>query len=113
MDIHHVAFAGLSKFDGSQRRLLAPAEIAQIAGRAGRGTQDGTFGTTGDCPPLPESSVEAVENHQFEALHHLYWRNSALDYTSPRALYAAYARSHLIPACGPPSLHRISLCSAP
>ncbi|MCG0997755.1 helicase-related protein [Acetobacter persici] len=89
MDIHHVAFAGLSKFDGSQRRLLAPAEIAQIAGRAGRGTQDGTFGTTGDCPPLPESSVEAVENHQFEALHHLYWRNSALDYTSPRALYAS------------------------
>lgn len=89
MDIHHVAFAGLSKFDGSQRRMLAPAEIAQIAGRAGRGTQDGTFGTTGDCPPLPDSSVEAVENHQFEALNHLYWRNSALDYASPRALYAS------------------------
>ncbi|WP_048836819.1 helicase-related protein, partial [Acetobacter orleanensis] len=89
MDIQHVAFAGLSKFDGSQRRMLAPAEIAQIAGRAGRGAQDGTFGTTGDCPPLPESSVEAVENHQFEALHHLYWRNSALEYSSPRALYAS------------------------
>nr|WP_298795420.1 helicase-related protein [uncultured Acetobacter sp.] len=89
MDIQHVAFAGLSKFDGSRRRILTPAEVAQIAGRAGRGAQDGTFGTTGDCPPLPENIAEAVENHQFEALPHLYWRNSALDYTSPRALYAS------------------------
>ncbi|MFT9026050.1 MAG: helicase-related protein [Acetobacter indonesiensis] len=89
MDIHHVAFAGLSKFDGSRRRLLAAAEIAQIAGRAGRGAQDGTFGTTGDCPPLSESVVEAVETHQFEALHHLYWRNSALNYASPTALHAS------------------------
>ncbi|KXV78337.1 helicase-related protein [Acetobacter cerevisiae] len=89
MDIQHVAFAGLYKFDGSRRRMLAPAEVAQIAGRAGRGAQDGTFGTTGDCPPLPENIAEAVENHQFEALHHLYWRNSALDYSSPRALYAS------------------------
>lgn len=98
MDIHHVAFAGLSKFDGSRRRMLAAAEIAQIAGRAGRGTQDGTFGTTGDCPPLPENVVEAVETHQFEPLHHLYWRNSALDYTSPTALHASLCQR--VPAPG-------------
>lgn len=89
MDIQHVAFAGLSKFDGSHRRMLSAAEIAQIAGRAGRGAQDGTFGTTGDCPPLPDHVAEAVENHQFDTLRHLFWRNSALDYTSPRTLYAS------------------------
>ncbi|WP_415434914.1 helicase-related protein [Acetobacter orientalis] len=92
MDIHHVAFAGLSKFDGARRRGLTPAEIAQIAGRAGRGTLDGTFGTTGDCTPLTDNVVEAVENHQFEALHHVYWRNSTLDYSSLSALHASLCR---------------------
>lgn len=92
MDIHHVAFAGLSKFDGARRRLLTPAEIAQIAGRAGRGTLDGTFGTTGDSSPLTDSVVEAVENHQFEPLHHLFWRSSALDFSSLPALHASLCR---------------------
>lgn len=92
MDIHHVAFAGMSKFDGSRRRILTPAEVAQIAGRAGRGTQDGTFGTTGDCTPFTENLVDAVENHQFEPLHHLYWRNSALDYTTLQTLHASLCR---------------------
>ena len=45
MDVTHVAFAGLSKFDGQRRRRLTPAEMAQIAGRAGRHQRDGTFGT--------------------------------------------------------------------
>ena len=98
MDIHHVAFAGLSKFDGSGRRFLSAPEIAQIAGRAGRGTLDGTFGTTGDCPPLSENITEAVETHQFEPLHHLYWRNSSLDYSSPDALHASLCRK--TPAAG-------------
>lgn len=92
MDIHHVAFAGLSKFDGQRHRLLSAAEIAQIAGRAGRGARDGTFGTTGTCPPLSETLVEAVEEHRFEPLHSLWWRNSALDFSSLAGLQASLCR---------------------
>lgn len=113
MDIHHVAFAGFSKFDGARRRLLTPAEIAQIAGRAGRGTQDGTFGTTGDCTPLPENVVEAVENHQFEPLHHLFWRNSALDYSSLPALHASLCRKTPAPGLwgADPASDLLALCA--
>lgn len=92
MDIHHVAFAGLSKFDGQRHRPLSAAEVAQIAGRAGRGARDGTFGTTGTCPPLSETMVEAVEEHRFEPLHSLWWRNSALDFASLTALHASLCR---------------------
>lgn len=92
MDITHVAFAGLSKFDGSQRRNLTAAEIAQIAGRAGRGTRDGTFGTTGRCPPIAESVIEAVETHQFDPIEMLMWRNDDLDFTSPQALLSSLAQ---------------------
>jgi len=80
MDVDHVAFARLSKFDGHRPRLLHAAEVAQIAGRAGRGMRDGTFGTTGDCPPLDEDVVAAVEGHSFEPLAQLCWRNSDLDF---------------------------------
>lgn len=89
MDIAHVAFAGLSKFDGSRRRPLTASEIAQIAGRAGRGAKDGTFGTTGRCPPVSDPIIEAVENHQFDPLERLIWRNDRLDFSSPRALMAS------------------------
>lgn len=92
MDISHVAFAGLSKFDGRHRRNLTPAEIAQIAGRAGRGTKDGTFGTAGTCPTLPDTVAEAVETHNFDPLNRLSWRNSKLDFTSPRQLLASLSR---------------------
>ncbi|MFT8887007.1 MAG: helicase-related protein, partial [Acetobacter papayae] len=92
MDIHHVAFAGLSKFDGQRHRLLSAAEVAQIAGRAGRGARDGTFGTTGTCPPLNEAMVEAVEEHRFDHLQSLWWRNSALDFSSLTALHASLCR---------------------
>ena len=86
MDVDHVAFARLSKFDGHRPRRLTPAEIAQIAGRAGRGMRDGTFGSTGDCPPLTEDLVNAVENHKFEPLTQLVWRNDALDFSDLDAL---------------------------
>ncbi|MFT8891909.1 MAG: helicase-related protein, partial [Acetobacter papayae] len=92
MDIHHVAFAGLSKFDGQRHRLLSAAEVAQIAGRAGRGARDGTFGTTGTCPPLNETMVEAVEEHRFDPLQSLWWRNSALDFSSLTTLHASLCR---------------------
>jgi ATP-dependent RNA helicase SUPV3L1/SUV3 len=82
MSVDHVAFAGLGKFDGHRPRRLTAPEVAQIAGRAGRGMKDGTFGTTTECPPMPEEVVAAVEGHHFESLEQLCWRNSDLDFTS-------------------------------
>ena len=78
LDVTHVAFAGLSKFDGHRQRRLSPAEMAQIAGRAGRHQRDGTFGTlsgTGghDAEFTPEE-IYAIEEHRFAPLTRLYWR---------------------------------------
>ena len=89
MDVNHVAFAGLSKYDGRRLRRLNPPEMAQIAGRAGRGMRDGTFGSTGDCPPFVEQMVEAVEQHRFDPLEQLAWRNADLDFTNPDDLLAS------------------------
>ncbi len=82
MNVDHVAFAGLGKFDGHRPRRLTASEVAQIAGRAGRGMKDGTFGTTTECPPIPEDVVAAVEAHSFDSLEMLCWRNSDLDFSS-------------------------------
>jgi ATP-dependent RNA helicase SUPV3L1/SUV3 len=82
MDVQHVAFASLRKFDGITPRPLTKAEIAQIAGRAGRHMSDGTFGTTAEVGPMDPEVVEAVENHRFDPLRHLMWRNSRLDFRS-------------------------------
>lgn len=89
MDIHHVALAATRKFDGQHARRLSTAEIAQIAGRAGRHTTDGTFGTTGPVRGLDDEVVEAIEAHQFDALPEICWRNSAVDFTSTKALLAS------------------------
>jgi ATP-dependent RNA helicase SUPV3L1/SUV3 len=89
MNVDHVAFASLSKYDGHRPRRLTAAEVAQIAGRAGRGMRDGTFGTTSECPPIPDEIVGAVESHTFEALDHVCWRNSDLDFGSIDALLAS------------------------
>jgi ATP-dependent RNA helicase SUPV3L1/SUV3 len=86
MDVNHVAFAGLQKFDGHRPRRLTAPEVAQIAGRAGRGMRDGTFGTTAACPSLPEELAKAVEAHLFDPLTSLAWRNNALDFSSIDAL---------------------------
>jgi ATP-dependent RNA helicase SUPV3L1/SUV3 len=88
MDVDHVAFAGLSKFDGHRPRRLLPPEVAQIAGRAGRGMRDGTFGTTAECRPLDDDLAYAVENHRFEPLTQLCWRNPELDFSSIDGLLA-------------------------
>ncbi len=89
MDVNHVAFAGLQKFDGRQPRPLIPSEVAQIAGRAGRGMRDGSFGTTANCPPLAEERAEQVESHEFEKLEQIFWRNSELDFASVPTLLAS------------------------
>jgi ATP-dependent RNA helicase SUPV3L1/SUV3 len=89
MDVNHVWFASLRKYDGRQLRRLHDVEIAQIAGRAGRHMNDGTFGTTIDVGGLDEETVEAVENHRFDPLRDLQWRNTALDFRSAQALLAS------------------------
>src|SRR3954449_5369620 len=89
LDVDHVAFASDRKFDGYQFRKLNPAELAQIAGRAGRATCDGTFGTTGRCPPFETELAQALESHNFEPLKVLQWRNSVLDFASLGALAAS------------------------
>jgi ATP-dependent RNA helicase SUPV3L1/SUV3 len=86
MDVDHVAFASLHKFDGRNERMLMAHEVAQIAGRAGRHMNDGTFGVTGDAGPLAAATVDAVENHRFPALKAINWRNSRLAFNSLRAL---------------------------
>ncbi len=86
MNVDHVAFAGLSKFDGHQPRDLTAAEIAQIAGRAGRHARDGTFGTTLDVGPLEPEIIGAVENHMFAPVHRIYWRSARLDLSSVKSL---------------------------
>jgi len=93
MDVRHVAFASLRKFDGRVARPLTKAEIAQIAGRAGRHMSDGTFGTTMDAGEMDAEIVEAVENHRFDPLPHLIWRNADLDFRSiERLLHSLEAR---------------------
>jgi ATP-dependent RNA helicase SUPV3L1/SUV3 len=92
LEIGHVAFASDRKFDGKRHRRLFPAELAQVAGRAGRAQQDGTFGTTGRCAPFEEELIEAIEDHAFDPLTFAWWRNSALDFTSLAKLEASLAR---------------------
>jgi ATP-dependent RNA helicase SUPV3L1/SUV3 len=97
MDVDHVAFAKLVKFDGISPRRLKATEIAQIAGRAGRHMRDGTFGTTADIGGLDEETVERVENHTFEALKAVMWRNSKLRFESPQALLRSLEQRSPVP----------------
>ncbi|MBX6323690.1 MAG: disulfide oxidoreductase, partial [Rhodospirillaceae bacterium] len=92
MDLDHVAFARLDKFDGRHVRRLAPAELAQIAGRAGRHMSDGSFGTTAEAGPLDPELVEAVESHRFDPLRFVYWRNDELDFRGPGLLLKSLER---------------------
>ena len=106
LDIDHVAFAGLSKFDGQRQRRLTAAEMAQIAGRAGRHQRDGTFGTLAgsgshDSAFTPEE-VYAIEEHRFPPLTKLFWRDPEPDCTSVDSLIADLScppeRAELAPA---------------
>ena len=92
MDVDHVAFAGLRKFDGRRTRFLHPPEIGQIAGRAGRYQKNGTFGVTGEAEDMDPDLVEAVEHHAFEPVAGAEWRNSKLDFASLPALQKSLAK---------------------
>jgi ATP-dependent RNA helicase SUPV3L1/SUV3 len=91
LDVDHIAFASDRKFDGYQFRTLSPAELAQIAGRAGRAMRDGTFGTTGRCAPFTAELAQALESHTFEPVKIVQWRNTDLDFSSVGALQATLA----------------------
>src|SRR3981189_724813 len=93
LDVDHVAFASDRKFDGYQFRKLNPAELAQIAGRAGRATRNGSFGTTGRCPPFETELAQALESHSFEPIKMLQWRNTVLEFSSIGALQASLAET--------------------
>ena len=90
MDVTHVAFAGLEKFDGRRQRRLTIAEMAQIAGRAGRHQKDGSFGTLGlggdESATFSDEEIHAIEEHRFRPLDFVYWRNPNLDFTDVRTL---------------------------
>ncbi len=89
LDINHVAFSSLSKFDGRRIRALAPNELAQIAGRAGRGMSNGTFGVTGEAPALPDDMAQAIMEHRFAPIRKLEWRNPSLQFGNIDALIAS------------------------
>jgi ATP-dependent RNA helicase SUPV3L1/SUV3 len=97
MSINHVAFASLTKFDGLRHRSLTSQEIAQIAGRAGRHMNDGTFGVLSDGmdgePEMAPEIIEAVEQHRFLPVEKLQWRNSAFDYASLPRLISSLERT--------------------
>ncbi|MDF1853936.1 helicase-related protein [Pseudooceanicola sp.] len=93
LDINHVAFSALIKFDGRRMRHLAPNELAQIAGRAGRGMRDGTFGVTGEAAPLEDEVAAAIMDHSFTPLRKLLWRNTDLNFGSVDGLIAALEAS--------------------
>ena len=93
LDINHVAFVGLSKFDGQKIRNLAPNELAQIAGRAGRYRTPGTFGVTGTCPSIDRYIVESIEQNRFRPIQRIFWRNNKIDFRSIQALMYTLAKS--------------------
>ena len=93
LDIHHVAFADDTKFDGHQSRPLTAAELGQIAGRAGRHARNGTFGVTGGTEGFDEEMVVALETHDFDPVKVLQWRNNQLDFSSIPSLLNSLERS--------------------
>ena len=86
MDLENVFFSNLKKFDGRKLRRLNMSEIGQIAGRAGRYLNDGNFGITGDCKEISAEEVELLENHKFEEIKMLFWRNSNLNFNNALSL---------------------------
>ena len=86
MDLENIFFSNLKKFDGKKLRRLNLSEIGQIAGRAGRYLNDGSFGITGDCKEINSEDVSLLENHKFEEIKMLFWRNSNLNFNNASSL---------------------------
>ena len=86
MNLDNVYFSNLKKFDGKKSRKLNLSEIGQIAGRAGRYLNDGNFGVTGQCKDINPENIDLLENHKFEEIQSLFWRNSELNFDNPLSL---------------------------
>ena len=86
MDLNNVYFSNLKKFDGKKLRRLNLSEIGQIAGRAGRYMNDGNFGITGEVRGINTEEIELIENHKFEEINNIFWRNSELDFSNKNSL---------------------------
>ncbi len=97
LDVDHVAFAGTRKFDGQNHRSLTPAELGQIAGRAGRHMNDGTFGVTANVEPFDSELVNRLETHEFDSVKILQWRNAKLDFSSLDRLKASLSAAPKTP----------------
>ena len=82
MDLDHVYFSNIKKFDGKKIRRLKVSEIGQISGRAGRYLNDGSFGITGECDEINPEEIEFLENHNFPELQSIFWRNSNLKFNN-------------------------------
>ena len=89
LNINHVSFSSLEKFDGRYNRNLTPSELGQIAGRAGRYKQDGTFSYTKEAGNLDPLIIQQIENHNFDNIQKIYWRNSDLDFNSIDSLLSS------------------------
>ncbi len=83
LNINNVCFTALEKFDGRYNRNLQPSEIGQIAGRAGRYKNDGTFSYTKEAGILDPITINLIENHDYSQIQKIYWRNSNIDFTTP------------------------------
>ena len=86
MDLDHVYFSNINKFDGKKVRRLNISEIGQIAGRAGRYLNDGTFGITGDCKEINPEETDSLEKHNFPEIKNIFWRNSKLNFNNKLSL---------------------------
>ncbi len=86
MDLNNIYFSNLKKFDGKKLRRLSLSEIGQIAGRAGRYMNDGYFGVTGEIQNISVDDIELIENHKFEEINSIFWRNSELDFSNSNNL---------------------------
>ena len=82
MDLDHVYFSNIKKFDGKKIRRLKISEIGQISGRAGRYLNDGSFGITGECDEINPEEIEFLENHNFPEVQSIFWRNSNLRFNN-------------------------------
>ena len=86
MDLDQVFFSNIKKFDGKKLRRLNISEIGQIAGRAGRYLNNGSFGITGDCGEINPEEIEALEQHKFPEIQNIFWRNSNLNFDNKLSL---------------------------
>ena len=93
MDIDNVSFSNLKKFDGKKTRRLNLNEISQIAGRAGRHINDGTFGVTGECKQLSFDEIEKLEKHKLNKIDMIYWRNSKISFDSLSSLISSLEKN--------------------